>query len=115
MLVFGKDTSVRTLRWYDMIVRMIAHLSGTILSSQPGYVVLDVGGVGYRVHVTERARAVLKPHEEASFHIHTAVREDALDLFGFAEPEELTLFELLIGISGIGPRSALGIIGLESI
>ena len=93
---------------------MIAHLSGTILSSQPGFVVLDVAGVGYQVFVTERARMSLKPRDEFSLHIHTAVREDALDLFGFVEQEELTLFEMLIGISGIGPRSALGIVGLES-
>jgi len=94
---------------------MIAHLSGTVLSSRPGYLVLEVGGVGYRVFVTERTRTTAKPHVELSLHIHTAVREDAFDLFGFPVFEELELFELLIGISGIGPRSALGIVGLESI
>lgn len=94
---------------------MIAHLSGTALVSRPGFLVLDVGGVGYRVHVTERARTGISTHDELSLYIHTAVREDSLNLFGFPSYEELELFELLIGISGIGPRSALGIIGLESV
>jgi Holliday junction DNA helicase RuvA len=94
---------------------MIAHLAGTVLASHPGFLILDVGGVGYRVSVTERTRTTLHPHEECSLYIHTAVREDAINLFGFPSFEELELFELLIGISGIGPRSALGIIGLESV
>jgi Holliday junction DNA helicase RuvA len=94
---------------------MIAHLAGTVLATHPGFLILDVGGVGYRVHVTERARTGVTTHDEVSLFIHTAVREDSLNLFGFPSYEELELFELLIGISGIGPRSALGIIGLESI
>ncbi len=98
-----------------MIITMIAHLEGTVLSKHKGVLVLSVGGVGYRVFCTEQTLNELREHEEASLHTHLAVREDAMDLFGFRSAEELELFQLLIGISGIGPRSALGIIGLERV
>ena len=94
---------------------MIAHLSGTVQSVRPGFLVLSVQGVGYRVHATEQVLSSSLPHADVSLYIHTAVREDAFDLFGFPSFEELELFQLLIGISGIGPRSALAIMGLESI
>lgn len=94
---------------------MIAHLSGTVQSVRAGFLILSVGGVGYRVHATEQTLAACTPHADASFYIHTAVREDALDLYGFPTFEELELFELLLSVSGIGPRSALAIIGLESV
>jgi Holliday junction DNA helicase RuvA len=94
---------------------MIAHLQGTVLAKKPTFLVLDVHGVGYKVFCTERVLAAVAIREDCSLHTHLAVREDALDLFGFATSEELELFQLLIGISGIGPRSALGIMGLETI
>ena len=94
---------------------MIAHLEGTVLSKHKGTLVLAVGGVGYRVFCTEQTLDAMREHEEASLHTHLAVREDAMDLFGFHTSEELELFQLLIGISGIGPRSALGIVGLERV
>jgi len=94
---------------------MISHLSGTILSKKGTYLVLDVHGVGYRVFCTKRVLENTTPGNELDLHTHLAVREDAMDLFGFPTEEELELFSLLIGVSGIGPRSALGIIGLESI
>lgn len=94
---------------------MIAHLSGTVLSTKNSYIVLDVHGVGYRVYCPQRILRELKTSDEISLHTHLAVREDAMDLFGFPTQDELELFTLLIGVNGIGPRSALGIIGLESI
>lgn len=94
---------------------MISHLTGTALFVRDTHVVLGVQGVGYKVHVTPRLLDHARTTREISLHIHTVVREDALELFGFPTYEELELFQLLIGISGIGPRSALGIIGLESI
>lgn len=93
---------------------MIAHLSGTVHSVHTGFLVLSVGGVGYRVHATSRVLSSAEPHTDLSLYVHTVVREDALDLFGFPSFEELELFELLLSVSGIGPRSALAIIGLES-
>jgi Holliday junction DNA helicase RuvA len=94
---------------------MIAHLDGTILSRHGTFLVLDVHGVGYKLHCTPRILDAAIGGTEASFFTYLAVREDALELFGFPTHEELELFQLLIGISGIGPRSALGIIGLDEL
>ncbi len=94
---------------------MISHLSGTTLFVRESHLVLDVRGVGYKVHCTARLLEHARTTGTLSLHVHTVVREDALELFGFVAAEELELFHMLIGISGIGPRSALGIIGLESV
>jgi len=94
---------------------MIAHLSGVVLAAHPSAITLDVHGVGYRLYVTQQLLDSVRVGDELALHTHLAVREDAMDLFGFPVAEELELFKLLIGVSGIGPRSALGIIGLESI
>lgn len=94
---------------------MIAYLSGTVLAVRDSHLVLDVHGVGYKVHCTTHTLDHARTTRECSLHTHLAVREDAMELFGFEAYEELELFQLLIGVSGIGPRSALGIIGLESI
>lgn len=92
---------------------MIGHLRGTILSLAPQLVMLDVGGVGYRVHIPLQTSYDLERNgvgQEASLHIHTHVRDDAILLFGFLETRERTLFERLIAISGIGPKLAQGIL-----
>ena len=94
---------------------MIALLTGTLASVGETSVVLDVGGVGYEVGVHLRTLAAL--HETraaggaATLHIHTAVSDDAIRLFGFATAEELRLFRLLLGVERIGPKAALGILG----
>jgi holliday junction DNA helicase RuvA len=93
---------------------MIAHLSGIVLATKNNLLVLDVHGVGYRVYCTKRTLESMSSGDEVSVFTHLAVREDAMDLFGFQTSEELELFTMLISISGIGPRSALGIIGLET-
>ncbi len=93
---------------------MISHLSGTVLGVYKNFIVLDVHGVGYKVHCTENTLDKTSTETNLSLHTHLAVRENAMDLFGFETQNELELFTMLIGISGIGPRSALGIIGLES-
>jgi Holliday junction DNA helicase RuvA len=95
---------------------MIAFLRGRILGKQPNRVVVDVQGVGYEVHVPlstyydmgdEGADTVLR--------VHTHVREDALQLFGFLTSLEQQLFERLIGISGIGPKLAIAVLsGIEA-
>jgi Holliday junction DNA helicase RuvA len=94
---------------------MIAHLSGTVLTKKPLFMVIDVQGVGYRVFCTDRLLADSKTGDSIDLHIHTVVREDALDLYGFQMYEEVELFMLLINVSGIGPRSALGIMSLETL
>jgi Holliday junction DNA helicase RuvA len=90
---------------------MIARLRGTVLEKAPTRVVLDVGGVGYEVHVPLSSfGGVGDPGTAVTLHVHTHVREDALLLFGFATPLEQSLFERLITISGIGPRLALAVL-----
>lgn len=94
---------------------MIAHLSGTLREKQVQRLVVDVGGVGYDVHVPlSTFYDVGEPGAAVSLRIHTLVREDAIQLFGFLTPLEQQLFERLIGISGIGPKVALAVLsGIE--
>ena len=89
---------------------MIGRLTGTIENNTDNPLILDVGGVGYLVHVPERFLATVKPNTSHTIYIHTHVREDALDLYGFNQREELALFNLLLTVSGIGPRTALLVI-----
>ena len=87
---------------------MIRQLRGTLLESGELEVVIDVGGVGYLVHTPDAAFFAIGG--EARLHTHLAVRENALDLYGFAETETLRVFELLLTLPKIGPKSALQIL-----
>lgn len=90
---------------------MIGWLRGVVLEATPGTVLLDVNGVGYRLSVPDSAlRNIRGVGQEASFHVHTHVREDAIVLFGFASRSELRLFERVVGVSGVGPKLALSIL-----
>ncbi|KKS43759.1 MAG: Holliday junction ATP-dependent DNA helicase RuvA [Candidatus Azambacteria bacterium GW2011_GWA2_42_9] len=90
---------------------MISYLEGKIIDKNEKFFVINTGGVGYRVFSHE---GILKkiPDVEQNIGVwtHLYVREDALDLYGFLDKEELDFFETLISISGIGPKSALGIL-----
>lgn len=96
---------------------MIAHLSGTIFFTNDRFAIIDVNGVGYKVYATLDALRTLKrtQGERISLWIHTIVREDVLDLYGFLERDELEFFEMLISVSGIGPKSALGILSIAGV
>lgn len=86
---------------------MIGFLSGQIIHSQNGSVILDVKGVGYQISVVK----LIKPTtSKVSYFIHTHVKEDEISLFGFNTQEELTLFKNLISVSGVGPKIALSIL-----
>jgi Holliday junction DNA helicase RuvA len=90
---------------------MIAQLRGTILEKHPNQIILDAGGVGYDVQIPiSTFTALAEPGATATLRIHTHVREDALLLFGFATPEEKTVFERLISVSGIGPKLAITVL-----
>lgn len=90
---------------------MIAHLRGKLLVKTPGEVVLDVGGVGYRVFVSLTTFSALPGvGREATLDIHTHVRDDALQLYGFASRKEKQVFELMIGVAGIGPKLATNVL-----
>ena len=94
---------------------MIAHLTGTLREKRLQKLIVDVGGVGYDVTVPLPTMYALGDvGSRVDLRIHTHVREDALQLFGFATPLEQTLFEKLIAVSGIGPKVALAILsGIE--
>lgn len=89
---------------------MIAQLAGTVARKGEGTVVLVVGGVGYLVTVSESTFHTLPVGAEATLRIHTAVREDAIELFGFGSDLEETLFHELVRVPGVGPRTAMGIL-----
>jgi Holliday junction DNA helicase RuvA len=94
---------------------VIAHLAGTLLEKHVQRLIVDVGGVGYDVNVPlSTFYAVGEPGARVTLRIHTHVREDALQLYGFATALELSLFQKLISVSGIGPKVALGVLsGIE--
>lgn len=96
---------------------MIYHLTGEILFIGDRFVVLDVSGVGYKLNVTlDSLKEASKARgENMGFWTHLAVKEDALDLYGFKEKAELEFFELLINVSGVGPRTALAVLNIASL
>jgi holliday junction DNA helicase RuvA len=90
---------------------VIARLAGTLLEVKTSGVVLDVQGVGYELSIPLGTFSALPPAgEKAVLFVHTHVREDALQLFGFATREEKVVFEKLLSVSGIGPKVALTVL-----
>jgi len=88
----------------------IARLRGVVEEKGDDWVILSVGGIGVVASVPSTAADAVAPGDKASLFTHLHVREDALTLYGFATREDLALFELLIGVSGIGPRAALALL-----
>lgn len=95
---------------------MIAFLRGHVFEKHPNRLIVDVGGVGYDVQVPlSTFYTAGEPGTEIALRIHTHVREDQLALYGFASPLELSMFERLIAVSGIGPKLALAVLsGIET-
>ena len=87
---------------------MIARLRGRVVGRNGAALVVDVNGVGYLVHATPSVHGL--GDGEIVVEVHTVVREDALQLFGFASADERELFELLLGVNGVGPKVALAIV-----
>ncbi|WP_019634473.1 Holliday junction branch migration protein RuvA [Actinomadura atramentaria] len=93
---------------------MIAFVRGTVAASGPDSAVVDVGGVGYAVQCTPATLAGLREGEEVRVPTSLVVREDSMTLFGFADDDERTVFELLQTASGVGPRLALAMLAVHS-
>lgn len=89
---------------------MIGFLRGTIARLKADSCLIDVHGVGYRVSISDATRRELAQGKEAQLYTYLSVREDALQLYGFRTEQEYDMFLVLIGISGIGPKVALGIL-----
>lgn len=88
---------------------MIAYLSGFIIVRDDPLIILDVNGVGYRVHGASDVLSAVSLGLKISIFVYTRVREDALELYGFLKYSDLKLFESLLNVSGVGPRTAISI------
>lgn len=93
---------------------MISSVRGTVLSAIGTSAVIEVGGIGLAVQVTPQHALSLRVGAEATVRTALIVREDDLSLFGFAEAEELAVFDLLRGVTGVGPKSAMGVLAAMS-
>ncbi|MFN2110215.1 MAG: Holliday junction branch migration protein RuvA [Anaerolineae bacterium] len=91
---------------------MIARLEGLVLSADDGVAVLDVGGVGFAVHII--STMTLQPGKRATLYTYLHVRENELSLYGFADQDQKDLFEMLLGVSGVGPKAAMNVLSTLS-
>ncbi len=93
---------------------MFYHLSGTVTDLEPGLAVVECGGVGFAVNTTAYTVGQLHRGDKAKLYICEQVREDAFDLYGFATLGEKRCFEMLISVSGVGPKAALAILSANT-
>ena len=93
---------------------MFYYLNGTVAHIGPYLAVIDCGGVGYACKTTNYTLATLKRGEKAKLYTYLHVREEIFELYGFATENELNCFQMLIGVSGVGPKAAQGILSSVS-
>lgn len=94
---------------------MFGHVTGKIFDLRGTKAVVKCGGIGFVIHSTPSYLIKLKTNQEANFWTHTAVRETDISLYGFETEEELRVFELLITVSGVGPKSGLAILSVAGV
>lgn len=94
---------------------MIAQIAGMVVQKLPGAFVVEAGGIGYKIHALRGTLQKARLGEKIMLLTHLAVREDSMDLYGFEDAEELALFEKLITVSGVGPKSALAVLNLAPV
>ena len=93
---------------------MFYYLSGTVAHMEPYLAVIDCGGVGYACRTTSYTLSALKKGDKGKLFTYLSVRQDGVDLFGFATQEELNLFQQLTSVSGVGPKAALSILSAST-
>lgn len=93
---------------------MFYYLSGPVAHIEPHLAVIDCGGVGYACRTTNYTLSNIKQGEKAKLFTHLNVREDAMELYGFATSEELNLFRQLISVTGVGPKAAISILSAST-
>ena len=93
---------------------MFYYLEGVVSHLEPSIAVIDCGGVGYECHVSVMTQSRLKKGERSRLYTHVHVREEAFELYGFADREERNCFRLLLGITGVGTKAALSILSTVS-
>lgn len=91
---------------------MFYYLEGTVALIEKELAVIDCGGVGYACHTSQNTCASIQSGKKTRLYTYLSIRENACDLYGFAEQEELNLFRLLLGVSGVGPKAALAILSI---
>lgn len=94
---------------------MISRIEGIVWDTNNKFMTVGVGGIGFKIFTTTETKETAIKGSDISLHTYLAVREDALDLYGFLSEEELGFFEMLISISGIGPKTALNILSISSV
>ena len=93
-----------------MVTFMFAYIKGTLVAVNSAFAVVENGGIGYKINMPFRESSALPLNSDVKIYIYTHIREDAFDLFGFSSEDSLQLFELLISVSGIGPKAATAIL-----
>lgn len=94
---------------------MISYVRGELAAVEPQKAIVDVGGVGYGVYMPQQALSLLpQPGNEVKLYTYLNVKEDAMQLFGFLTKDDLEIFKLVIGVSGIGPKGGLNILSCMS-
>lgn len=91
---------------------MIGFLSGKLLSHHDPFLLINVNGVGYKVHAAADVLTAFHIGDVVQVYVHTHVREDALELYGFSDEASMELFELLISVNGVGPKTAINVFAL---
>src|ERR1035437_6737774 len=94
---------------------MIAKIEGIVWDSNIKFITVGVGGIGFKVYTTVETKEISIKGNKISLFTHLVVREDALDLYGFLTEEELQFFEMIISISGIGPKTAINVLNISSV
>lgn len=90
---------------------MISFIYGTVVDSTETSVIVEAGGIGYEIFMTGSAiEQAVRKEGQVKIHTHFHVREDAMQLFGFLSKDDLQMFRLLLGVNGIGPKAALGVL-----
>lgn len=94
---------------------MYAYFKGKIAAKEPELAIIEVNGIGYNIRISAGTGSLLPPvGEEAKLYTYTAVREDAISLYGFLTKDDLDIFKLLIGVNGVGPKGAQSILSVMS-
>lgn len=91
---------------------MISHLTGKVIFSGEKFIILEVNNVGYKIFIIPEIFKIIKGKESVSLWVHLSIRETSQELYGFLEYAELEFLEMLIKISGVGPKSALGVLAV---
>jgi len=100
---------------YATILTMIAKIEGIVWDTNNKFLTVGVGGIGFKIYSTTEIKTTSHKGQKISLFTHLVVREDALDLYGFLTEEELKFFEMIISISGIGPKTGLNVLNISSV